>query len=108
MSDTGVPRAARAAVWELGALGRFWWAQPWEPAAVSRQSQSGLGGFSLESHYELEGVLGIKSPVGPENPVVMGFTCPLHPARSQLKARRWMRLLLVWVHCDVVVVERVI
>lgn len=64
--------------------------------------------ISLESHYELEGVLGIKSPVGPENPVVMGFTCPLHPARSQLKARRWMRLLLVWVHCDVVVVERVI
>lgn len=75
---------------------------------MSGQSHSGLGGFSVESHYELEGVLGIKSPVGPENPAVIGFTCPLHPARSQLKAQRWIQLLLVLVHCDVVVAERVI
>lgn len=72
------------------------------------QSHPGFGEFSVKSHYELEGVLRIKLSVGPENQAVVGFTCPLHPAGSQLKQQHWVWLLLFLVRCDVAVTEGVI
>lgn len=82
--------------------------QPWELAMVNLQSHSGFGEFSVKSHYDLESVLGFKLSVGPEKQAVAGFTRPLHPAGSQLKEQHWLRLLLLLVHRDVVVTERVI
>lgn len=105
---TDLPREARAAVWQLRALEQFWWEQPWEPATGSLQSQSGFGDFSFKSHYELEGVLRIKLSVGPEKQAAIGFTRPLHPAGSQLNQQHCIRPLLLLVHCDGAVTERVV